>query len=425
MPFTVAVCGGGIGGLTLAIGLDRQRIDYHIYEAASAFAEIGAGVSFGPNSVRAMSLISPKIKAGYDRKATSNRDEHKANTWFDFQYGMGERAGRHIISVLSPPTGHRSVHRAHFLDELVSLVPNERATFGKKVERIDELADGEGVRIHFADGTTATASIAVGTDGIKSNIRPMVIGKDHPAAKATFSGKYAYRGLIPMEKAVGLLGDERARNAQMYLGQDGHILTFPIEKGNTMNVVAFRTEPSGKWENEQWVLPMDRSKMEADFSDWGDDSKSILSLMEKPDLWALFEHPPAPTYYKGRICLSGDSAHASTPHQGAGAGMALEDAYILSNVLGRVKEGRDDEIAAAFEAYNATRKERSQKLVTTSHQVAEVYEFQKVGDGVEEIRAALRDWYKWIWEHDLEEDLQEAFKIMDSLLEGGGKGSSL
>jgi salicylate hydroxylase len=228
-----------------------------------------------------------------------------------------------------------------------------------------------------------------------------------------------------MEKAVGLLGDERARNAQMYLGQDGHILTFPIEKGNTMNVVAFRTEPSGKWENEQWVLPMDRSKMEADFSDWGDDSKSILSLMEKPDLWALFEHPPAPTYYKGRICLSGDSAHASTPHQGAGAGMALEDAYILSNVLGRVKEGRDDEIAAAFEAYNATRKERSQKLVTTSHQVAEVYEFQKVGDGVEEIRAALRDWYKWIWEHDLEEDLQEAFKIMDSSLEGGGKASSL
>jgi salicylate hydroxylase len=145
MPFTVAVCGGGIGGLTLAIGLDRQGIDYHIYEAASAFAEIGAGVSFGPNSVRAMSLISPKIKAGYDRKATSNRDEHKANTWFDFQYGMGERAGRHIISVLSPPTGHRSVHRAHFLDELVSLVPNERATFGKKVERIDERDDGDGV----------------------------------------------------------------------------------------------------------------------------------------------------------------------------------------------------------------------------------------------------------------------------------------
>jgi salicylate hydroxylase len=419
MPFTVAVCGGGIGGLALAIGLEAQGIDYHIYEAANAFAEIGAGVSFGPNSIRAMNLISPKIKAGYDRKATSNRDQHKAQTWFDLQYAMqskkGDPAGKLIASILAPPFGHSSVHRAHFLDELVSLIPDGRASFGKKVDDIVELPDEEGVRLHFADGSTATASIAIGCDGIKSNIRPIVIGKDHPAAKAVFSGKYAYRGLIPMDKASALLGTERAGNGQMYFGYDGHILTFPIEKGNTMNVVAFRTEPSGKWENEQWVLPMDRSKMEADFSGWGDDSKSILSLMEKPDLWALFNHPPAPTYYKGRICLSGDAAHASTPHQGAGAGMALEDAYILSSVLGRVKEGRSEEIAAAFEGYNTLRKERTQKVVTTSKRVAEIYEFQE-GDEAETIRTKLESWYKWIWEHDLEKDLQEAFGIMESKL---------
>lgn len=183
-----------------------------------------------------------------------------------------------------------------------------------------------------------------------------------------------------------------------------------------MNVVAFRTEPSGKWENEQWVLPMERSKMEADFSGWGDDSKSILSLMEKPDLWALFNHLPAPTYYKGRICLSGDAAHASTPHQGAGAGMALEDAYILSNVLGRVKEGSSEEIAAAFEAYNALRMERTEKLVATSAKAAEIYEFQEAGDDAEKVRAKLEGWYQWIWEHDLEKDLQEAFRMMNSRL---------
>lgn len=224
MPFTVAVCGGGIGGLALAIGLERQGLDYHIYEAARAFAEIGAGVSFGPNSIRAMSLISPKVKAGYDRKATSNRDEHKANTWFDFQYGMeskkGDPAGRLIANILAPPVGQSSVHRAHFLDELVSLIPDGRTSFGKKVEDIVELPNEEGVRLHFADGSTATASIAIGTDGIKSNIRPIVIGKDNQAAKAVFSGKYAYRGLIPMDKAADLLGNERARNAQMYLGYE-------------------------------------------------------------------------------------------------------------------------------------------------------------------------------------------------------------
>ena len=119
---------------------------------------------------------------------------------------------------------------------------------------------------------------------------------------------------------------------------------------------------------------------------------------------------------KVRICLSGDAAHASTPHQGAGAGMALEDAYILSNVLGRVKEGRSEEIAAAFEGYNMLRKERTQKLVATSRKVAEIYEFQEVGDEAETVRTKLESWYQWIWEHDLEKDLQEAFGIMESKL---------
>ena len=317
---------------------------------------------------------------------------------------------------MAPGIGHSSVHRAHFLDELVKLIPEGRATFGKKVEDVVELGEGQGVRLQFADGTMATASVVVGTDGIKSQIRPIVIGKEHPAAKAGFTGKYAYRGLIPMGKAAGLLGDERARNSQMYLGQNGHILTFPIEKRKTMNVVAFRTEPTGKWTNEQWVLPMDRSKMEDDFRDWGTDPKSILSLMEKPNLWALFDHPPAPTYYKGRICLSGDSAHASTPHQGAGAGVALEDAYILSNVLHRVKQGTDEEIAAAFDAYDAMRREHSQKLVTTSRAVSEIYEFQSMGNKKEDIAGTLSGWYNWIWNHDLEKDLKEAFQMMDARL---------
>lgn len=61
-----------------------------------------------------------------------------------------------------------------------------------------------------------------------------------------------------------------------------------------------------------------------DYEGWGDTATRILQLMEKPDEWALFEHPPAPTYVKGKLAILGDAAHASTPHQGAGAGMAIE-----------------------------------------------------------------------------------------------------
>ena len=71
-PFTIAICGGGIAGLALAIGHLRHNVPFHLYESAHAFAEVGAGVSFGPNSLRAMSLIDPKIRKEFDKGATSN-----------------------------------------------------------------------------------------------------------------------------------------------------------------------------------------------------------------------------------------------------------------------------------------------------------------------------------------------------------------
>lgn len=194
-------------------------------------------------------------------------------------------AGAPITEVKAKTGTPATVHRAHFLDELVRLVPGGCASFGKRVEGVEEVR--EGVRLTFQDGNTAEASAVVGCDGIKSRVRRILLGDENKTAHAQFTGKYAYRGLIPMGKAVEALGDELARNSQMYLGYHGHVLTFPIEKGETMNVVAFKTKGDGKWEDEKWVLPMKKEDMNADFQDWGDHVKSILALMEKPDLWAL------------------------------------------------------------------------------------------------------------------------------------------
>jgi salicylate hydroxylase len=286
-------------------------------------------------------------------------------------------------------------------------VPKECASFGKQVQGLTQLDNGR-MQMKFKDGSTAEADAVIGCDGVKSQVRVLLLGKSHPAARAQFTGKYAYRGLIPMDKAVGLLGDELARNSQMYFGYHGHMLTFPIEHGKTMNVVAFKTSKTGKWEDERWVVPMKREDMENDFEDWGRDVKSVLSLMEKTDLWALFDHPPTETYYEGRVCLLGDAAHASTPHQGAGAGMALEDAYILSNLLGQAKNV--DEIEDAFRVYDATRRPRTQRLVTTSREAGEMYELENkdVGDDEETLRRNLDERQRWIWNHNLESDMVKA-----------------
>lgn len=420
-PFTIAICGGGIAGLSLAIGLLKHHVPFHLYESAHAFAEVGAGVSFGPNSLRAMQLTDPRIREAYGKINTQNASPSKKHTWFDFYAGMDcglGWAGERVAEVRDGQgVGQSSVHRAAFLDELVALVPRENVTFGKRVVGVEEM--GNGVRMTFEDGGTAEASAAIGCDGVKSNLRKIVLGEHDDAAHPSFTGKYAYRGLIPMEKAVGLLGDELARNSAMWCGVHGHVLTFPIEHGECMNVVAFRTEPDGRWEDERWVLPMNKKGMEDDFADWGKSVKDILSLMEKPDIWALFDYPPAKTYYKGRTCLSGDAAHASTPHQGAGAGMALEDAFIMSSLLGAVEE--DGQIEKAFTAFDKVRRPRTQKLVKTSRECGQVYESEGpgIGDNPDAFRENLSTRYQWIWEHKLENDLEEAMRVLSA--KGGTK----
>lgn len=406
----------------MLIGLLRQNISCTLYESAAAFAEIGAGVSFGPNAVRAMSLIDPDIKKGYDRIATGNAWPAKKNLWFEFNLGPKEdgwkdlkapgKEGQRIAQVVALDVGQSSVHRAHFLDVLVDLVPDGVAQFGKRVEKVEK--KGQKMLLTFQDGSTAEADAVIGCDGVKSRARQILLGEDHETTNPTFTGKYAYRGLIPMEKAAKALGDELARNSQMYLGRHGHVLTFPIENGKTMNVVAFQTKMDGKWEDERWVLPMKKEDMFADFEGWGESVQKVLSLMEKPDVWALFDHPPAPTYFKGHFALLGDAAHASTPHQGAGAGQAIEDAFILSNLLGQVNSV--DEIEKAFHAYDAVRRPRSQKVVATSRDAAKIYEFEdeKLKSNLDMIKRTLEMRYDWIWNEDLPQQLKTAEAIMGS-----------
>jgi salicylate hydroxylase len=412
-PFSIALVGGGIGGLCLARSLLRNSVPFHVYEAATAFAEIGAGVAFSPNSRRAMTLIDPAVHAGFVKGSTANQSASRQDTWFEFRMGMDGRTGTPTAHLAAgdkfaerngPQAGVQSVHRAHFLDELVKLVPAENVTFGKKAQRVEDRG-ADGVRIYFEDGSVVEHSAVVGCDGVKSHVRDSLLG---PEKGAVFTGKYAYRGLLDMDRAAQLLGDEVARNSQMHVGYHGHVLTFPIEKGRVMNVVAFQTKDDGRWENEKWVVPMDRRDMEADFAEWGPVVKKILSLMEKPDVWALFDHPPADTYYKGRVCLMGDAAHASTPHQGAGAGMAIEDAYVLGAVLGLVKDSR--ELEAAFSAYDAVRRQRSLDLVTTSRDAGHQWEFEAEGveDDLEKFQKRLDERLDWIWNEDLSKEFNEA-----------------
>jgi salicylate hydroxylase len=320
-PYNLAIIGGGIAGCLLSIGLTSRQIPHTLYESASQFGEIGAGVGFDAHKVRTMALIAPEIRDAYLRCTEVPDDEDPV--WFTVRVGdlrrggddgmmwtkgnggkegRPARIGEPVFDVPARPGPRGGVHRAHFLDEVIKLIPAHVPKFRRKVVGVTEADDGSGEAVvFFADGSSARHSAVLGCDGIKSRTREIVLGKKE--AKPLFSGKYAYRGLIPMEQAMELegVGDESRKGSQMYMGYHGHVLTFPIAKGSILNgtfrlfvnhlyrfmlievVVAFSSRES--WTDPEWVVTNSREDMLADYDTWNPTVKAIISAMQKPDIW--------------------------------------------------------------------------------------------------------------------------------------------
>ncbi|KAF4964433.1 hypothetical protein FSARC_7619 [Fusarium sarcochroum] len=417
--FNLAIVGGGIGGLCLALSVSKYTsIPVSVYENAPKFGEIGAGVAFGPNAVRAIKQISEPLATALSVVANGNMFLEKKDVWFDYRIGMdgvdesakarGVIAGTFLCSVKHPEPGSCMVNRSHLVDELVKLLPAGTANLGKNLIDIED-SGTDVVILKFDDGTTGCHSAVVGCDGIKSRTRSILLGNNHPLINPQYTGKYCYRGMVPMHKAVDLLGEEKAMNCQAYLGYHGHMLTFPVAGGRMMNVVAFQS--SENWPHGRMVIPATKEEMLASYQDWGSDVVNIVRLMGQSDVWALFDSPPIDAFHQGKLCLLGDAAHASTPFQGAGAGMAVEDALVLGKILGHVEKA--EEIQLAFEAFSRARVERTQKLVKTSREAGHIWHFETEGDDIDKIKAIMKDRMTWIWEKDLEEDISEAITWLE------------
>jgi salicylate hydroxylase len=200
--FNIAIVGGGIAGLTLAIALYQRQVPVTIYEQAPAFGEIGAGVSFSPNAVQAMEVCHQGIHEAFEQVCTRNLWPSKKNVWFDYLDGynpiIDSEGKQEAAFTISNSLGQDGVHRAHFLEAMVKLVPKEIAKFGKRLSTITEASSGKLV-MTFDDGSTAEADAIIGCDGIKSRVRQMMVGGDHPSAKPTYTHKYYSMNLLILD----------------------------------------------------------------------------------------------------------------------------------------------------------------------------------------------------------------------------------
>ncbi|KAJ4331976.1 hypothetical protein N0V95_009769, partial [Ascochyta clinopodiicola] len=362
----MAIVGAGIGGLALAIGLTRHSIPFTIYESAPAFSTVGAGVGLGPNALRAMDLIDKRFRDMYMDVATGNLNPEKKHVMMEamrMEEGLGQGESWWGRGEWGAPYFERTgAHRKDLLDIMTSLIDKNAVRFNSAVVDIEQANDQ--VTLTFADGRSARHMAVIDCGGIRGLTRRAVLA-DYPSEDVDpqYTHKYVYRTVISIEDATEILGD-LATDAKMFVSRDANLSTYPISKGRQVNVVAFKRDPN-PWQHGGSTFEVDRKAMLDDFADIKMD-KRLLRLLEHvtPTRWPIFDHPSTPTYHNGVLCLLGDAAHASTPHQGAGAGQALEDALILTAALSKLyasvdasllavpSSARTTACSAAFTAYD-------------------------------------------------------------------------
>ncbi|RFU31723.1 hypothetical protein B7463_g4594, partial [Scytalidium lignicola] len=399
----VAIIGGGIGGLVCALSLNHHCPGIHVdvYEQAAEYKEIGAGLGIGVNAAR----LLHKLGLGEAINAIAGR---RNGIWISFRRGD---TGEEIVTPKaddSSPIRQMPVHRAEFLDLLKETVVQRKAATLHTNKRLKIVNEIEGkVKVLFEDGTETVADVVVGCDGIHSVVREHFVA-DNPR----YSGRIAYRGLVPINEIESFW--PFSSYSASWLNKDKHFLVFPVSQNKTLNIVAFVTKKREEVPEleESWTTTADRAELENEYMDFDPVVGKVISHMsQRPGKWLLNDRDPLEqwVFCNGKVVLMGDAAHAMLPHQGAGAGQAIEDGYIFGRAMqDYLRTGSD--LKKWTQVYQDVRLPRAQKAQRTAREAGLVYELQAddmkgktVKECVPEIRNRLKDRMNWIWKEDIDD----------------------
>lgn len=304
----IAIAGGGIAGLALAAGLysKHPHIDFHIYEGAKEYKDIGGGLAIHMNGINSMDLINPGLKQAYfDKGLLMGEEGIEMST--EVVIAQGPFKGE-VVANLGRAKNRKSVSRADLLEGFSSLIPKDKITWGKRLEGIEQ--DGEGVQLTFQDGEKVRAEYLIGADGIHSPTRRHILGPDHPATKPVNTDNwYIWRTVIPMSVAAENGVPERwQKGIPIMLGAAGCMNSMPLSKGTRLAIAI--VSPNVELDENGNGPPLDPEQ----FKDYDEDARKFVNLVVENDLhltWIAADHDPAPIYFKDRVCMIGDAAHAT------------------------------------------------------------------------------------------------------------------
>jgi 2-polyprenyl-6-methoxyphenol hydroxylase-like FAD-dependent oxidoreductase len=347
----VIVIGAGLGGLALAHSLVRQGIDVAVYERDGDVAARFQGYRIG------------LLNRGVDdlRYCVPARLHPLLDAISGDVTGLGRAVDEQLVELGStPPRDEGLLFDRDVLRHLLLADLADRVRFGRRLRSYAELPDGT-VRADFADGTTATADLLVGADGMGSSVRRQLLpdvrildlGVRGAIGRTILTERFA--DLVPGWTTMVLSGDLRLFIGKMPFRRPPHLAARELAPDVVLPATASYLRwvmlmPAGPGD----VLPPTGTHAE-------DAVAAILHLVRDwhPDLRALFEEsdrdnsgvgplrtgPRVDPWPTSRVTLLGDSAHPMPPG-GLGANLAFRDARLLSTTLARVRSGAEELLPA-------------------------------------------------------------------------------
>lgn len=378
---SVAVVGGGIGGLAAASALARRGADVTVFEQAGRLGEIGAGVMTTPNSIRLLSRLG--LRDQIDRLGVRITDGSA------YMRMDGSKVGPIKTSDTAGEYGVYGMHRADLLSILAAGLPSSAVRTGHQCVGFSQ--DAEKARLAFANGAEFEADAVIAADGIHSRLQ-----REVQPAQPVFSGMVSYRGLVAADRVPGWRRDAHL----VWMGEGKHFMVFPVRSGTLLNFVAFL--PSDYPAEESWSGHGDPAALAAAFAGWDPRVERLLAQVENPFWWGLFDREPLPRWTNGRLALLGDAAHAMLPHLGQGANQSIEDGVALACLLTATDRAG---VPGALAAYESLRRPRAVRVQLESRANGRRYDSQYEDLGRRDAEIASAATFRaWLYDYDVEKD---------------------
>ena len=342
------IIGAGIAGPVTAILLKRAGFEAAIYEAWPYSSGSGGGLQIAPNGMHVLAEIGLASELKRCGSICESIDFHSQSgtPLGSVNRDMERRFGQPSVSM------RRAVLNEALVDKAWSSCVEVH--FEKRLARIEDRPD-QPIVAYFTDGTSAEGDFLIGADGVHSVVRGHVL-PDGPAPSDI--GLIGFGGFVPRSllEAAGA-----GPSLSMTFGQSGFFGYGYCGPEQARGAMCWSTQPAHGTDAATFRA-MDhaalRRHLKCFHAGWHDPIPDLIDAMEEIIVTATLDLPTLPAWSRGRTLLIGDAAHATSPHAGQGASIALEDAYRLAQTL----KG-EAEIGSAFQAFEGERRPRAEKMV--------------------------------------------------------------